>query len=149
MKIRLLQKNDIGAASKIVGMNYSKKFERASKEEITAMFQRGPVPPMYFVAEEKGEVIGFAGYIQSWMDYYIYQIFWVNVHPQYKRKGIGKKLVGKLISEIKKKRNAKLILLTANSAVGNERYYSQNFGFKTIQRFDNKREHLMVLSLEK
>lgn len=121
MKIRQLKKSEINSAAHIIGINYSKTYERLAQTEMSAMFGKGPILPKYVVAEEKGKLIGVAGYIQSWMDYNIYQIFWVNVLPNYQRKGIGKQLVAKIISEIKKKKDANLILLTADTAVRNHR----------------------------
>ena len=75
------------------------------------MFGKGSVCPSYIVAEEKGKIIGFAGYMVSGIDYAIYQIFWVNVTPSRQRQGIGKMLMKKVISGIKKDKKAKLIIL--------------------------------------
>jgi N-acetylglutamate synthase-like GNAT family acetyltransferase len=142
MKIQLLTKKDIKEASRIVGMNYSKKYEDSSSLELKEMFSKAPVRPYYYVAKEGNTVVGFAGYMQSWMDYNVYQIFWVNVDPQYQKKGIGKLLVGKIVEEIKKKKKVKLILLTTSSPL----YYEKHFNFKTIESF-NECHHLMSLAI--
>ena len=104
-----------------------------------AMFKNYVINPQYIVAEDKGEIIGLAGYIQSWMDYNIYNIFWVNVAPNYQGKGIGKALVAKVINIIKKKKNVKMILLTASIP----KFYSKNFGFKTLATFETHHNKLM------
>jgi N-acetylglutamate synthase-like GNAT family acetyltransferase len=148
MKIRLLKEKDIKNAARIVGINYSKKYERSATLELKAMFGSSPSKPKYYVAEANDKIVGFAGFIQSWMDYNIYQIFWVNVLPKEQGKNIGKDLVAKIISEIKKKKDANLILLTADAGVKNNDYYRKNFGFKTLELFDKKSYHLMSLSLE-
>jgi N-acetylglutamate synthase-like GNAT family acetyltransferase len=145
MKIRLLQKKDIDQAAAIVGKNYSKKYGKSAMQEIAEMFSKAPIRPVYWVAEEKDKILGFAGYMQSWMDYNIYQIFWVNVLPDMQKQGIGKKLVSKTISEIRKKKNANLILLTANSPI----YYKKHFGFKSVQKFSKGSYDLMLLNIEK
>ncbi|MGD1003494.1 MAG: hypothetical protein ABR884_02865 [Minisyncoccia bacterium] len=73
MRIRLLRKGEARKAAAIVGENYSRKYELSARKEIGDMFATGGGPrPVYFVAEERGQIIGFAGYIQSWMDYNIY-----------------------------------------------------------------------------
>jgi ribosomal protein S18 acetylase RimI-like enzyme len=146
MKLRLLEKKDIRACAAIVGVNYSKEYEISSEAELESMFSNAAVTPIYWVAEEKKEIVGFAGYIQSWMDYNVYQIFWVNVSPTYQRKGIGKKLVAKIISEIKKNKKAYLIQLTATPS--NAKYYRQHFGFKSRDKIGSagpNQYHVMSL----
>ena len=146
MKIRLLEKKDIKKSAAIVGKNYSAKWEKTSTGEIEGMFSTAVIRPLYYVAEDKGEIVGFAGFTQSWMDYNIYQIFWVNVSPERQKQGIGKKLVAKIIAHIKRDKGAKLIQLTAT--LENSIYYKENFGFKTMQLFGPDDYHLMSLSLE-
>ena len=117
MIIRQLQKKDIVAASKIVGLNYSKKDEILSKIELEAMFEKYTYAPKYIVAEENKKIVGFAGYIMSWMDYHVYNIFWVNVAPKHQGKGIGIKLVKRAILEIQKNKGykvANMIIITTN-----------------------------------
>jgi N-acetylglutamate synthase-like GNAT family acetyltransferase len=144
MKIRQLEHKDVITASKLVGLNYSKKYENSSKNEIEAMFTSKVCPPKYIVAEENGRVIGFAGYIQSWMDYHIYQIFWVNVKPGDKGKGIGTKMIKEIIKTIKKEKcenKAYMIQLTTTFP----KFYKR-LGFKKINEF-KKKHYLMSLEL--
>lgn len=145
MKLRLLKEKDIQAAAGIVRKNYSKDWEKTSAKELQSMFSNAAVRPVYYVAEEKGKVIGFIGFTQSWMDYNVYQIFWVNVDPEWQRQGIGRKLVAKVIVEIKKKKKAYLIQLTAN--LPNSKYYAEHFGFKTTELFGPNKYHLMSLPI--
>lgn len=144
MKIRTIKPGDIEKASKIVGQNYSKKFERMSFMEMEAMFKNYVVRPQYVVAEEKGEIVGLAGYIQSWMDYNIYNIFWVNVSPAHQGNGIGSALVKKIIDIIKKK-DAEMIMLTTSKP----KFYSEKFKFKTLSKFKSDKYDLMSLKLKK
>jgi predicted N-acetyltransferase YhbS len=149
MKIRLLKKEDIKAAAKTICQNYSKKYEARAVLELKEMFGRSPIKPIFFVAEDEGVIVGFAGFIQSWMDYNIYQIPWVSVTPARQGQGIGKQLVARVISEIKKKSGARLILLTADKSKRLPEYYRKYFKFKVLQSFNEKREYVMVRSLEK
>ncbi|MES2213457.1 MAG: GNAT family N-acetyltransferase [Patescibacteria group bacterium] len=144
MKIRLLQKKDITQAATIVGKNYNKKYQRSATLELKDMFGKSQVTPIYFVAEEKGKILGFAGFSQSWMDYSIWTIFWVNVLPNLQKQGIGKLLVDRVIKEIRKKKNAKLILLSAKIPD----YYVKHFDFKTIDKVDDSYD-LMSLDISK
>lgn len=144
MKIRPLQEADIPAAAAIVGRNYSHEFEISSAAELREMFGTAVIKPSYIVSEEDGRILGFAGFMQSWMDYNLYNVFWVNVDPDHQRKGIGKQLVRHVIDEIRKRDGSRLILLTTDSPT----YYADNFGFKILQSFMGGTYQLMSLSLE-
>jgi ribosomal protein S18 acetylase RimI-like enzyme len=144
MKIRPIRKEEVGKASRIVGLNYSKEFEKRSKCEIRAMFKNYEGKPKYLVAEHNGKIAGFAGYIQSWVDYHIYEIFWVNVTPEYQNRGVGTKLVRKIIKIIKSKRGedkAHFILLTTTSP-----NFYKRLGFEILLKF-KKNNYLMALEL--
>ncbi|QQG40152.1 MAG: GNAT family N-acetyltransferase [Candidatus Aenigmatarchaeota archaeon] len=144
MKIRYVRKHEILKAARIVGLNYSKAFELAARREIKAAFKNPIIPPRYLVAEENGRMVGFAGFIQSWMDWHVYHIFWVNVEPTRQKEGIGTELIKRTIQEIKTKKGrnkASLILLTTT----NVRFY-ERFGFRTIYRL-SKKYSLMALRL--
>lgn len=148
MKMRLLEKKDVKHCSAIVGKNYSRKWQILAESDLESVFSDSLIKPVYWIAEDGGRIVGFAGYIHAWMDYNIYQICWVNVLPEFQGKGIGKKLVAKLISEIRKKKHAALIELTASTP--NANYYKKHFGFKTVDTFKGSYpNHLMSLSLKK
>jgi predicted N-acetyltransferase YhbS len=148
MKIRPIKKSEIKRASQIVASNYSMRYGKYAKREITAMFDNKVFPPHYLVVEENGEVLGFGGYIQSWMDYNIYNIFWVNVDPKYQRKGIGSLLVARIINEIKGLRGTDkkgyMILLTTDKP----RFYTERFGFRILSQVSDKKYPLMGLNLK-
>jgi len=148
MKIRLLKKSDIKKAAAIIGQNYSGKYEDRAVLELREMFGHSPIKPTFFVAEDERKIIGLVGFIQSWMDYYIYQIPWVAVTPARQNQGIGKKLVARVITEIKKNPGADLILLTADKRTNLPRFYHRFFKFKVLREFDREKECLMALSLE-
>lgn len=143
MNIRILKPSDIKQASKIVGINYSKKDEKMSFMEMEAMFKNYAVKPQYLVAEEKNEIIGLAWYIQSWMDYDIYNIFWVNVTPKHQWKGVWTALIEKIIKIVKNKK-AKMILLTTSK----QKFYSKIFKFETLSKFNKNKDDLMALKIE-
>ena len=145
-----MRKNEAEQASKIVGLNYSHKYKISSKKEIFAMFTDSAIPPKYIVAEENGKVIGFAGYTQSWMDYSVYNIFWVNVTPEYQGRGIGTKLMAETINRIKsindKENPPMLILITATEK--NTIFYKKKFGFKKMFKFKKNDYYLMGLDIQ-
>ncbi|MEK6917322.1 MAG: GNAT family N-acetyltransferase [Nanoarchaeota archaeon] len=149
MIIRKIKRTEIDEVSKIVGKNYKKIYEKLCKKELGSMFIDKVLPPEYLIAEEKGKIVGFAGYSQSWIDYKIYEIFWVNVNPAFQNNGIGTIIVKKVIDKIKSKKgktkSCSMILLTTK----NPNFYKKRFKFKTIAKVSKKRYDLMALNLEK
>jgi len=144
--VRPLTEADIELAAAIVGRNYSKEDEKNAQVEMAAMFGNSPIRPAYLVAECSGTVLGVAGFIQSWMDYHVYNIFWVNVDPDHQRKGIGKRLVGSVIERITSETGRGTpysILLTSTSPD----YYATHFGFKVLDTLGPKKNSLMGLRL--
>lgn len=143
MDIRLLTENDIPRAAAIVGINYTPEWEANATDELHGMFSNAPIRPLYYVAEEAGKIIGFAGFIQSWMDYAVYEIFWVNVLPEKQGQGIGNKIFSRIIETIRHENASALILLTATEK--NARYYAKHFNFVVLQTIGDY--SLMSLSL--
>lgn len=136
MKIRLLQEKDIPDATKIIGENYDPEDEALAKKELEAMFKNHTSKPTYLVAEKDGKVVGLSGYIVSWMDYNVYNIFWVNTQKSFQKQWIGTLLVEKTIENIKKESNADLILITAT--VKNTKWYKEKFHFKILKSLKGK-----------
>lgn len=146
MNIRPLKREEIDYVSALIGRNWGMDDAETSKKELTAMFTNTALPPRYLVAEELGNILGVTGYVQSWMDYHAYHIFWVNVDPEHQRRGIGTTLVERAIEEIKKEEGdnkAKVILLTAKDTI----FYERKFGFRTLHIFKNTVE-VMGLDVE-
>jgi N-acetylglutamate synthase-like GNAT family acetyltransferase len=149
MEIRQMQQHEIRAAARIIGRNYSLRYERNAISEMGAMYNNPIIPPKYFVAVEKEKIIGCGAYIQSWMDYNVYNIFWINVDPKYQNRGVGTKLVNRIISDIKAQRGldkrAEVVLLTTNKP----EFYKRRFGFETLMQFERDTYDLMYLRLRR
>ena len=143
--IRPMRQNDIVEASKIVGLNYHKSYEFSSMLEFNEMFRAGCFKPDYLVCEKDSKIVAVAGYSQSACDYAIYEIFWVNVHPDHQGMGIGTAIVKKIIAVIKafksKDKKAEVIMLTAEI----QDFY-RKFGFESILK-KNSKSHIMALKI--
>jgi L-amino acid N-acyltransferase YncA len=134
VKIRPLRTADIPAATHIVAANYSKKYATLAKKELEAMFRTAVYTPTFLVAEEKSEVIGLTGYIQSWMDYQVYHLFWVNVSGVHQGRGVGKKLILEALKRIKKQQGinkARMVLITTTVPA----FYTQ-FNFRKLAKVE-------------
>lgn len=145
MKFRYIRIDDVPVCAKIAGMNFWEHLEKSAFKEIQETFnKKDPLPPQYIVVEEKGKIIWFAGFINAWMDYNIYEIFWVNIHPDYQGQWIGTKLVEKVISHIKKHQNVLKILLTTKKPW----FYQEKFWFREISQLKED-EVLMELNISR
>ncbi|MFA4942581.1 MAG: GNAT family N-acetyltransferase [Patescibacteria group bacterium] len=144
MKLRLIKKNEASMAGRLIARAFSdNKYRVKAQKEIEAMFLNHAVKPKYIVAEEKGEILGLAGFSQSWMDYGIYEIFWVAVDPRYQKRGTGKSLVEEVVRIIKKKKGVSLILLTTEYPA----FYKKVMGFKIFVKLSEKNYYLMKLEI--
>ena len=143
MKFRYIKPKDLTICAKIAGMNFWQHFKNSAYKEIKETFSKNnTLCPRYLVVEEKWKIIWFAWFINSWMDYNIYEIFWVNIHPDYQGQWIGTKLVEKIIRLIKKNQNALKILLTTQKAS----FYKEKFGFREVSWLKEK-DVLMELDI--
>ncbi len=134
MKIRKATKKDIKQMLEIVKINNPTYLKNLALKEINEMFSLSLIKPTYLVLEDKKEILGFGGFAPSWADNMIYNLFWINVHPNFKNKGAGKRIVESLIKEIKeiKKPLVKMILISTKIPSFYER-----FGFEKItQKYD-------------
>ena len=145
MKVRYLRKNEIDKAVKIIEENNSKKYSLLAKKHLLAMFENKMYKPKFMVAEEKDEILGFAGYIMSSLSFRTYEMMWVNVSKRYQRSGIETKLISKVIAEIesiryKGEKPSNILLSTLKPD------YFRRFGFKNILKF-KKNKNIMALDL--
>ena len=106
-----------------------------------------------FVARAGKEIIGVTGF---WYDDYaesgIYWLGWTYVDPNHQRQGIGRKLLDRVIRELKKKKARKLYVDTSSRRLYRPaiRFYLAN-GFKREGRFKDyyqKGEDQIVLGKE-
>jgi len=105
------------------------------------------------VARTQGKIIGVSGY---WHDDYsdsgIYWLGWTYVPPGFQGRGIGQKLLDRVIQELKKRKARKLYADTSSRPLYRRalRFYRAN-GFKREGRFKDyyqKGEDQMVMGKE-
>jgi len=129
MKIRKASKKDVLQMMEIIKLNNPTYPRNVALKEINEMFSKALLKPTYIVAEERGRIVAFNGFIRSWVDNMVVNIFWVNTHPDHIEKGIQTKLMNNLIKRIKKfgKPKVKIILISTN--IPN---FYKKFGFKKL-----------------
>lgn len=138
--IRFLEQKDIPQCVGIMKQNYptAHKYHKRISIELTAMFVDTTNPPQYFVIEKEQKVIGFAGFSQSWMDYDVYEVYWVNIDPQYQRHGLGSVLINRIIEEVCNRNGARILLTTTSPA-----FYEQ-FGFTVFEKMPGEYSLMML-----
>lgn len=113
MTIRELQVTDIPTIKKIIATNYSDEYANLAEKDMLLSFSLShSIKPHFFVATENESVVGVVGYSQSMMDFHNYEMFWLNVDSTYQKKGIGKSLVERVLTEATKHKGRLLIIST-------------------------------------
>lgn len=116
--IRPLQLADIETAVAIVEENYpgDPDVERA-RLELQDAFRDVAMQPRFLVCvDDQGEMLGFGGYVESWMNYHMYELFWINVRKAHQGQGIGTQIAKALVKDIRERDpEAKWIMGTTTS----------------------------------
>ena len=129
MRFRKAKKEDISKMFEILKINNPKYPKKLAFQELNEMFSKSLLKPTYIVAEDKKEILAFGGFISSWIDNMVFNIFWVNTNPKYKSQGVGSKLMKDLIDRIKKTKNIKAKMILVSTKIPN---FYKRFGFKKL-----------------
>ena len=144
MKIRKATKKDISQMMEIIKLNNSWYSLDLALKEIKEMFSKALIKPTYFVVEDKGKVVAFNGFIHSWADNMVVDLFWANTHPEHTKKGFQSKLIKYLIKKLKKERNPKVKMMMFSTRIPE---FFKKFGFEVITPKYDKDYVLMGKSL--
>ena len=145
MKFRKAIKRDISQMFNIIKMNNKTYPKRLALKELNEMFSKSLLKPTYIVAEDKGKIVAFNGYIHSWVDNLFVNFFWWKIHKDYMNKGIASKLVKDLIKRIrnsKEKPKAKIITISTRLPL-----FFRKLGFKTIKKNYDRDYDLMAMDV--
>ena len=145
MKFRKAIKRDISQMFNIIKMNNKTYPKRLALKELNEMFSKSLLKPTYIVAEDKGKIVAFNGYIRSWVDNLVVNFFWLNTHKDYMNKGVASKLVKDLIKRIrnpKEKPKAKIITISTRLPL-----FFRKLGFKTIKKNYDRDYDLMAMDV--
>lgn len=109
--IRHLEPRDLTQVLDLIERNWDRDSANLAGKEITSALAGTKPQPVYFVAVMDTTVLGAIGISDSFMDTRIYEIFWVNVHPEWHDSGIGRRLVKQAL-EYADVHQASLVILT-------------------------------------
>ncbi len=135
MHIRKFRQEDAVQASNLAKKGWLANSSYYSSESIKEQIESNSPEKLiekskkvnYFVVTEKDKIVGIGGYDENKV-----QTFFVD--PEYHRKGIGRKILQKILSEAKKKNIKQLDTWSTYYA---EKFYS-SFGFIKIKVFSLK-----------
>jgi len=134
MKFRKARKEDVPRMFEIININSPKYPRNIVFQEINEMFSKSLIKPTYILAEKKGKILAFGGYIYSWVDNNVFNVFWINVDSKYHGNGFGSELIKELITRIKKAKNPKAKLITLSCKIPS---FYEKFGFEKIgEKYD-------------
>ena len=145
MRFRKAKKEDISKMFEILKTNNPKYPKKLAFQELNEMFSKSLLKPTYVVVEDKKEILAFGGFISSWIDNMVFNIFWVNTNPKYANQGVGSKLMRDLIDRIKKTKNIKAKMILISTKIPN---FYKKFGFKKITSKYDGDYILMSLNLK-
>lgn len=144
-RIRPLKSSEVDTVAQIATEAYSDAaYGKLAKKDLLDMFSNSSSKPSFFVAESKGKIVGFAGYMMSWADWRVYDIFWVTVLPEYQRRGVGKKLMKTILNKLRKDKGVMLVELTSSLPM----YFASNFGFRMRQQFERVGKECWLMTLQ-
>ena len=129
MKTRKTTKKDIPKMFEILKLNSPNYPKKLALQELNEMFSKSLIKPTYIVIEDKKEIVAFGGFIPSWMDNMVFNIFWVNVNPECKNQGIGSGLMKDLIERIKKVKKPKVKMILISTKIPG---FYEKFGFEEM-----------------
>ena len=136
---------NINAATQIVAGNWGHEDSKVAEIDFNRGFADSSMDrPKYFVAHQDGQIVGCIGFIQSWMQFGWYEIFWVNVDKDRHGQGIGKALMRFVLDRILQNNPDAVLTTLSTELIG---YYEQ-FGFRVDREIPNKNDsaktdHLM------
>lgn len=142
--IRPLRPTDIPACLRLAGEGWDRLTAQCAQPDLESMFSSAVWKPFFYVAEENDQVIGMAGYGNSWLSYGIYDLFWHVVSKEHRKRGIGSSLVNRRLDDLRT--IADVVMISTKIPD----FYSKHWNFKTIakiQTTENYGNHLMMLQM--
>ncbi|MHA1300834.1 MAG: GNAT family N-acetyltransferase [Candidatus Helarchaeota archaeon] len=124
VKIRIMEKTDIDFCTKIVTELLGEP-EDVTNDTLNEYYEDEQETSLMLVAEIEGKLVGFAGIlIEFWNA--TGNIEWIAIIEEYRRRGIGSKLLKELVDYAKKKKVRKIYVDTAVDNLAAISYYIKN-----------------------
>jgi GNAT superfamily N-acetyltransferase len=109
-----------------------KQFESIRGEFLEAFKDDWWGKPHYYVATIDDQIVGMAGYVQSWLDWDTFEFFWLSVRKSMYKKGIGKMLNNYLEEQVKNSSSIKNDITILFSCTRNLVEYHKKNGYNVL-----------------
>jgi N-acetylglutamate synthase-like GNAT family acetyltransferase len=97
---REARREDVDAMVSVVDDCFPGADLAQARREMAEAFSDALYRPVYWLAVDKGAVVGMCGYVPSYIDFESYEIFWVAVRPAWQSKGVGSRVVKAALDSI-------------------------------------------------
>lgn len=124
---------DILPCRDIVAANWGETVAQHFNKEVNHLILCNMAwPPIYYVAEIDDRIVGFAGMMPSWLMNGIWDLIWINIHPDFQGRGIGQLLTSHRIDQIRERDGTAIHLMTKQYS------FFRKFGFKVTHVYDGQ-----------
>lgn len=124
--IRMMRQSDIPAALALAAVCWDPETARVGQPDFEAAFCSAPWRPTFYVFIENGSVVGMAGWANSWLNFGVYSLHWVAVHPRWRGLGYARRLIEQCLFDLRL--FARAVILVTSSADG----LYQKLGFNIV-----------------
>ena len=132
--IRRFRKEDAEACSRIIKTSLSRRMQADSRKRILSETTPSGLvkekKKQYFVCEQGGKIAGIGALVKKENE-----VTTMYIHPKFRGKGIGTKILNSIEKEAKKRKIKKLVLYTHDPAF---KFYLKN-GFSIIKKIINNK----------
>lgn len=129
MIIREMRLKDINACAVITNANWGKRIAVNTRVELQYLL-KNKLARYYLALQDDGRAAGFAGIMPSWIMRDVWDLIWINVHPDFHGQGVGRELTEYIINQVISRNGAAIHLMTQKPD------YFKKFDFHSVHSYN-------------
>jgi ribosomal protein S18 acetylase RimI-like enzyme len=93
---------DLPGVLAVASSGFGRADAQLAQPDFNDMFSAAAWRPFFYVAVNRADerIVGVAGYAVSWLNYGVYELFWVGVLEEFRGLGAGKALVSRCLVDL-------------------------------------------------